>query len=103
MNLHYRKILKEDIPFINEIRNLYAEEYLHDSKKFTLKEICLLSNWKNENSICEICKSENVVLIDIYFTNDMQNFNNINYCLKCSKEMKEYMIEQLKDGIGYIE
>jgi RimJ/RimL family protein N-acetyltransferase len=38
MNLEFRKIQKEDIPFVNTIRNEYAEEFLHDSRRFTMEE-----------------------------------------------------------------
>lgn len=36
--IEIRKIKREDVPFLNEVRNCYAEEHLHDSRKFTLEE-----------------------------------------------------------------
>lgn len=36
--INFKKITEEDLPFINEIRNEYAQEFLHDSRTFTLNE-----------------------------------------------------------------
>lgn len=36
MNLEFKKIQREDIPFVNTVRNQYAEKYLHDSKIFSM-------------------------------------------------------------------
>lgn len=38
MNLYFKKITLNDVEFVNNIRNNYAEEFLHDSRKFSLKE-----------------------------------------------------------------
>lgn len=38
MNLYFNAITIEDIPFINNIRNQYAENFLHDSRTFNLNE-----------------------------------------------------------------
>jgi RimJ/RimL family protein N-acetyltransferase len=48
---------KEDLEFLNETRNLVAEEYLHDSRKFTLDETY---EWfeKNNPSYWTIWKAE---------------------------------------------
>jgi len=37
-NLSFKPITKEDLPFLNMVRNKYALEYLHDSRTFTLEE-----------------------------------------------------------------
>lgn len=34
MNLHFKKITKDDVIFVNSIRNQYAEKFLHDSRIF---------------------------------------------------------------------
>ena len=34
----FRKITEKDLEFINTVRNLYSERYLHDSRKFTIQE-----------------------------------------------------------------
>lgn len=34
----FRKIKYSDLEFINRVRNLYCEEYLHDNRKFTIDE-----------------------------------------------------------------
>lgn len=36
--INFRKINKNDLEFINKVRNEYADEYLHDSRKFTLSQ-----------------------------------------------------------------
>jgi RimJ/RimL family protein N-acetyltransferase len=38
MNVSFRKITETDLPFLNETRNIYAEEFLHDSRTFSLDE-----------------------------------------------------------------
>ena len=42
----FRKIIFEDLPFLNEVRNSCADEYLHDNRKFTLEETV---NWFTKN------------------------------------------------------
>ena len=37
-NIRFEKISLDDISFINSIRNLYANEYLHDSRPFSVEE-----------------------------------------------------------------
>lgn len=37
----------DDASFLNEIRNIYAEEYLHDSRKFSIQETI---DWFAENN-----------------------------------------------------
>jgi len=44
ITITYRMSKKEDIPLINEIRNFYAEEFLHDSRLFTLDETMTFYN-----------------------------------------------------------
>ena len=34
----FRPLEERDLPFLNEIRNLYAPEFLHDSRTFTLEQ-----------------------------------------------------------------
>lgn len=36
--MKFTRLCFEDLPFLNEVRNKYAEEFLHDSRKFTLQE-----------------------------------------------------------------
>jgi RimJ/RimL family protein N-acetyltransferase len=36
--MHFTKIKFEDLPFLNSLRNLYAQEFLHDSRIFNLIE-----------------------------------------------------------------
>lgn len=36
--ISFRIMHEKDLPLLNEIRNIYAEEYLHDSRTFTLDE-----------------------------------------------------------------
>lgn len=40
-----RKLIYDDLLFLNEVRNLYCEEYLHDSRKFSIEETI---NWYNK-------------------------------------------------------
>jgi diamine N-acetyltransferase len=42
MKITFRRIDYEDIEFVNNVRNQYAKEYLHDSRTFTLIET---NNW----------------------------------------------------------
>lgn len=42
MNMNFTKLNLEDIEFLVETRNLVAEEYLHDSRKFSVEEA---KNW----------------------------------------------------------
>lgn len=37
-SIKFTKISTEDIPFVNEVRNSYAKEYLHDSRIFSIEE-----------------------------------------------------------------
>jgi len=37
-DLIFKKIEKDDVPFINNVRNTYAKEFLHDNREFTLSE-----------------------------------------------------------------
>ena len=36
--LNFRKLEYDDLEFLNEVRNLYSEEFLHDSRNFSLSE-----------------------------------------------------------------
>lgn len=36
--MKFRKIRREDLHFLNEVRNFYAEDFLHDSRKFSIGE-----------------------------------------------------------------
>jgi RimJ/RimL family protein N-acetyltransferase len=38
INMRFTLITKEDLPFLNETRNLVAKEFLHDSRSFALEE-----------------------------------------------------------------
>lgn len=42
----FKKILIDDIKFLNEVRNEYASEYLHDNRSFSLDESI---EWFNKN------------------------------------------------------
>ena len=46
-NLGFKPITKEDLPFLNMVRNKYAFEYLHDSRTFTLEET---THWFTQTS-----------------------------------------------------
>jgi RimJ/RimL family protein N-acetyltransferase len=37
-SITFEKITEDDLPFLNSVRNSYANKYLHDSRIFTLKE-----------------------------------------------------------------
>ena len=37
-NISFRRIILDDIIFVNNTRNYYCEEYLHTSKKYSLEE-----------------------------------------------------------------
>jgi len=41
MNLEFKKIDELDLSFLNDLRNECAEDYLHDSRKFSLYETIL--------------------------------------------------------------
>jgi len=43
----FRRIEKDDLIFLNFIRNQYCEEFLHDSRKFTIEETI---EWFNNTS-----------------------------------------------------
>jgi len=47
MSYYFKKISIDDIEFLNEVRNGYASEYLHDTRKFTLYESI---EWFNKNN-----------------------------------------------------
>lgn len=49
MNLSFRRITEKDLSFVNETRNGYAAEYLHDSRVFTLQETIEWYNKTNPN------------------------------------------------------
>jgi RimJ/RimL family protein N-acetyltransferase len=36
--MKFRNLILDDLPFLNEVRNQYAKEFLHDSRTFTLSE-----------------------------------------------------------------
>ncbi len=38
MDIQFKKISLEDIPFVNKVRNLYAPEFLHDSNQYTIED-----------------------------------------------------------------
>jgi ribosomal-protein-alanine N-acetyltransferase len=38
MNISFKKIKSNDLQFVNRVRNEYANDYLHDSRTFTLEE-----------------------------------------------------------------
>ena len=48
MDYYFKKITINDIEFLNEVRNEYASEYLHDTRKFTLYESI---EWFNRNDL----------------------------------------------------
>jgi diamine N-acetyltransferase len=47
MVIEIKKILESDLEFLNQVRNTYANLYLHDSRIFTLEETL---NWFNTYS-----------------------------------------------------
>lgn len=47
MDLNFRRIQKEDVNFVNEVRNQYAKEFLHDSRTFSYSET--LHWFENQN------------------------------------------------------
>jgi RimJ/RimL family protein N-acetyltransferase len=49
MKLSFYKITENDLSFVNETRNGYAAEFLHDSRIFTLQEITEWYNKTNPN------------------------------------------------------
>lgn len=49
MRLSFYRIKEEDLQFLNETRNGYASEYLHDSRTFTLQETIEWYNKTNPN------------------------------------------------------
>lgn len=36
--IEFKKLISTDLDFLNEVRNGYCEEFLHDSRKFTIRE-----------------------------------------------------------------
>jgi hypothetical protein len=38
VDIQINKITKNDLPFLNEVRNECAEKYLHNSRKFSIEE-----------------------------------------------------------------
>jgi len=36
--ISFKKLEKEHLPFLNEVRNMVSDDYLHDSRKFSLEE-----------------------------------------------------------------
>ena len=42
MSISFKKITTNDLEFVNRVRNEYSNEYLHDSRTFTLEET---KNW----------------------------------------------------------
>lgn len=42
MDLIFRQIEHKDLEFVNNVRNQYAKEYLHDSRTFSINDI---NNW----------------------------------------------------------
>lgn len=47
MGLCFYKIQEYDLEFLNSVRNQYAEEFLHDSRTFSIEET---NKWFNETS-----------------------------------------------------
>lgn len=47
MEINFTPIKKRDLLFLNEVRNSFAEEYLHDSRKFTVPET--VAWWETTN------------------------------------------------------
>ena len=47
MDLKFEKITIDDVPFINEVRNGYAEDFLHDSTQYSLEQSY---NWFKKNN-----------------------------------------------------
>jgi len=40
--IYIRKLIKDDVCFLNSVRNECAEKYLHDSRTFSIQDILLL-------------------------------------------------------------
>jgi RimJ/RimL family protein N-acetyltransferase len=38
VKISFKKMTRDDVSFLNETRNLVAEKYLHDSRKFSLED-----------------------------------------------------------------
>ena len=38
MSIEFKKISIEDVPFVNDVRNRYAEDFLHTNNQYTLEE-----------------------------------------------------------------
>jgi len=73
----FRPLCEKDLQFLNEIRNDCAEEYLHDSRKFTLEQT---KEWfKTAQPDYYIIQLEN---IDIgYFRVSQHSKSNRNICI----------------------
>lgn len=53
--MHFRRLEKDDLQFLNEVRNHYCEEFLHDSRKFTIEEtVSWFQEYNPEYYIIEI-------------------------------------------------
>lgn len=47
MELHFYKIKESDLEFLNNVRNQYAHEFLHDGRTFSIKETVAWFNKTN--------------------------------------------------------
>ena len=88
--MHFTKITCEDLSFLNNVRNLYAKEFLHDSRIFTDEE-CLSWFKKSKPQFYII----NYLGEDIgYFRTSDHDLINKRICIGCD-------IEPRYTGKGY--
>ena len=45
--MEFRKIKREDLHFLNEVRNFYAKDFLHDPREFSIEETFEWFNMEN--------------------------------------------------------
>lgn len=104
-NLTFRKIIDDDLEFLNTVRNAYAEEYLHDSRTFTLDQtIEWFKNFKPNFYIIELdCQkigyfrlsNHSIEDKSIYIGADISpKYKGLGYGKACYKKFIPYLFKE---------
>lgn len=90
VDIQINKITKNDLPFLNEVRNECAEKYLHNSRKFSIEETI---SWFEETNPDYYIILLNEIKIGYFRTSDY-NTNSKTIYIGCDLQ-KEYRNKNL--------
>jgi RimJ/RimL family protein N-acetyltransferase len=92
MTITFRKLQENDLEFLCNVRNLYSEEFLHDSRKFTIQQTISWFKETNPDFYAILVDGE----IAGYFR--LSNYSQTNRNIYIGADLHPYFCGK---GIGY--